>query len=111
MAAAMARFNATIGLSNHALKQIVKRQDLRPLRVLGSGGLVVNGGNASVTVPSLRQEVSEVRIASRCCRGNSRGRLRELLFPLFPLRKPFPRGLPPPLSARSARPASMSPER
>jgi hypothetical protein len=28
----------------HAFEQIVKRQDLRPIRVIGAGGLVVNGG-------------------------------------------------------------------
>jgi len=32
----------------HALEQIIKRQDLRPIRVLGAGSLVVNGGNGGL---------------------------------------------------------------
>ena len=36
------------GVVGHAPEQIVERQDLRPIRVVGSGSFVVNGGDGGL---------------------------------------------------------------
>ena len=36
------------GVIGHAFKQLIQRQDLRPVGILGSGRLVVNGGDGGL---------------------------------------------------------------
>ncbi len=49
----------------HAPEQIVERQDLRPIRVVGSGSFVVNGGDGGLQFEEKDQRISLPAAQSR----------------------------------------------